>query len=303
MLCFMRLRALVGVVGVSVVACTTYTDLQGSLGGPAGPDTAGTGAAAGDGPQGGNGNTSGNVGSSGTPNAGTASTGGKGSAGTAGNGGSGNQGDGGGEGGSGGNAGKAGATNEPEPKSITIGSTFTATAKHAPSEGGGHYQDDCPNNQVLIGFRSTIDDAHMDAGLRSLGGVCGTLDVGSSPAYDVTTERGGELPERESPNFEVETALCPADQVVVGFRGKSDLYMEALSFRCAPISITGNAPDFVLEIGNATDTDMIGDETSGTDFAAINCADGQVAVSQVMNAGAAIDNFGLRCADLILVVQ
>ena len=143
----------------------------------------------------------------------------------------------------------------------------------------------------------------MDAGLRSIGGVCGTLSVGAASPFAVTTGNGMALAEREAPNAMVETAMCPANQVIVGFSGKSSVYMEALSFRCAPLTIAGSAPNFTLQIGNATDSGMVGDENTGTAFAAINCAAGQVAVSQVLNAAAAVDNFGLRCAALTLVVQ
>ena len=97
--------------------------------------------------------------------------------------------------------------------------------------------------------------------------------------------------------------MCPANQVIIGFSGRSAMYIEALIFRCAPLTISGNAPNYQLQIGNATNTSPIGGENAGTTFNAINCGAGQVAVSQVPNAGSAIDNFGLKCAALSLVVD
>ena len=315
----MRLRAGIGVAGVWLVACATGTEppeLLGSLGGQAGSETAGTGAASGAGAQAGMATMAGRsgtsgAGSGGTPNGSGGSLGGGGSGGAqggagAGNGGAGNGGGGTGGAGSGGTAGSAGAggmPNQSKPKSISVSMTRNALAKHVPSTGGNPYDDACPANQVLIGFRSTIDSAYMDAGLRSIGGVCGTLSIGAAAPYNITTGAGGNLPEREAPTTGVETAMCPANQVIVGFSGKSAMYMEALSFRCAPLSVAGNAPNFTLQFGNATDSALVGDENTGTNFAAINCAAGQAAVSQVMNAAAAVDNFGLACAALTLVVQ
>lgn len=312
----MRARAVVGVVGVWLVACATGTqpsDSNEALSGQGGTETAGTGASAGEQTQAGSANGSGSGGggagmTGGNPNASGTSGSSSGSPSNAGTGGSeggagGTSAGAGGMSGSGGSAGTGGTPNQSKPTSITVSATRNATAKHSPSTGGTSFDDACPNNQVLIGFRGTIDGAYMGAGIRSIGGVCGTLSVGAASPYAVTTSSGGQLPERNSPTTGVEMAMCPANQVVVGFSGKSGMYMEALSFRCAPLSITGNSPTFQLQVGNATNTGLLGDENTGADFAAINCAAGEVAVSQMINAGDAIDNFGLRCAALSLVVQ
>jgi hypothetical protein len=302
----MPLRALTSVVALSLVACavgTTSTLQQDdplSSGGMAGTEAAGSSGAAGDGAS--SGGTTG--GAAGSMSAGGGGLGGT-SAGAAGGGASGGGAGGGGTAGggaaAGGAAGSGGMPNQPEPSAITVSATKNATAKHSPSGGGSAYLDDCPANQVLIGFRGTIDGGI--ASLRSVAGICGTLSVGASSPFAVTTAQAGTLPAREAAGNTVENAMCPANQVIVGFSGRTATYIEALSFRCAPLTITGSAPNYELEIGSATNTSPIGGENAGTTFNAINCAAGQVAVSQVPNAGSAIDNFGLRCSEVSLVVD
>ena len=44
----------------------------------------------------------------------------------------------------------------------------------------------------------------------------------------------------------------------------SENKIEALVFRCAPLTISGNAPNYQLNIGNATNTSPIGGENAGT---------------------------------------
>ena len=308
----MQLRALTSVVGMLLVACAVGTEptlLHDPLngGGQAGAGaTAGAGGMAGDGAVSGAGmGGAGGVGGSVTAGTATGGGGGAGTAGAAGMGGAAGAGGGGagggGQAGSAGNAGSGGMPNLPEPSAITVSSTKNATAKHSPSAGGTAYTDDCPANQVLIGFRGTIDGGI--AGLRSVAGICGTLSVAASPPYEVTTTQAGMLPARMSAGNTIENAMCPANQVIIGFSGRTAMYIEALVFRCAPLTITAAAPNYELELGNATSTPPIGAENAGTTFNAIDCAGDQVAVSQMPNAGSAIDNFGLRCAELSLVVD
>jgi hypothetical protein len=305
----MQLRALTSVVGMSLVACAVGTsptvlhDDPLSSGGTAGTEAAaGSSGAAGDSAS--SGASSGGAGGGSTAGSGGMSGAGAGGGGAGGAGAGGGGAGGGGAGGSAGKAGTAGAggmPNQPEPSAITVSTTKNATAKHSPSTGGTAYTDDCPAGQVLIGFRGTIDGGI--ASLRSVAGVCATLSVGANSPYAITTTQAGMLPVRMSAGNTVENAMCPANQVIIGFSGRTAMYIEALIFRCAPLTITGTAPNYELEIGSATDTSPIGGENAGSTFNAINCAGGQVAVSQVPNAGSAIDNFGLRCSEVSLVVD
>ncbi len=309
----MASRLLTTFTALGLMACATGTgpnDSEGTAlsgeGGSAAPTTGGTAggfASEGDGPAAG-GTTAGSMATGGVTSEGGSGLSGGGDGGRSGMGGASGAGlGGGGKAGSSGAAGTGGMPGAMKPSAITVATTNQATALRAPSDGGAPYTDTCPQNQVLIGFRSTIDNAHLGAGLRSVGGVCGTLSVGQSTPHAVTIAKAADLPERQTPSTGVETALCPDNQAMIGFSGRSDPYMEALSFRCAPLTIGGTAPNFTLQLGAATTSAPIGDEGAGNAFDLISCAAGDVAVAQTIKAGDAIDSFGLRCAALTLVVN
>ena len=97
-------------------------------------------------------------------------------------------------------------------------------------------------------------------------------------------------------------ALCPANQVVVGFQGRSGAVNDALLFQCASLTV-GPAPNYNLMFGATVTTGIIGGQTGGSPFAAVECPSGQVAVSQCLDAGDAIDVFGLACAAVTIVVK
>jgi hypothetical protein len=227
---------------------------------------------------------------------GGASTGGGGAA--TGGGGSGGQG---GAGGASGNGGAGGMPSTVKPSSLTVSSTKNATARQAPGAGGTVYDDSCPAGQVLIGFNGTVgaDVTYV----RSVSGVCGTLALQAQAPYAITVSKAGNLPLRMTAQATAQSALCPANQVVVGFAGTSGGYIDSLKFKCAPLSVSGQAPNYTLSIGTASDTGSIGGAAGGSAFTAISCAAGQVAVSQRPNAGNAIDSFGMACAEVKLVVQ
>jgi len=190
--------------------------------------------------------------------------------------------------------------NVAKPNAVSVGATKNNTPREG-GDGGADHQDDCPQGQVLIGFKAWVEGA--DSNLKSLHGVCGTLSMGTSPPYAITTTEAASLPLRGDLVSIAETALCPANQIVVGFQGRIQAYVDALSFNCAPLSVEGASPTYVLTVGTAMDSDLIGGQTSGTPFNAINCAAGQVAVGQRLRTGGSIDNFGLACSALTLVVN
>lgn len=220
---------------------------------------------------------------------------------TAGTAGTSNGGAGGGSSGASGSAGAGGMPASAKPSSVSVSATKNATTKQAPSAGGTSYDDTCPAGQVLIGFKGTVGSDHTY--VRSASGVCGTLAVAASAPYAVTTSQAGALPARMTAQATVQDALCPANQVVVGFAGSAGGYIDSLKFKCAPLSITGQAPNHTLSFGAATDTGSLGGAAGGTAFNAISCAAGQAAVSQRVSAGDAIDSFGIACAALTLVLK
>ncbi len=205
----------------------------------------------------------------------------------------------GGNAGVGGNAGTGGMPATPGPTRLNISATKNATARAEPSVGGTGYDDACPQGQVLIGFNGTIgaDQTY----LRSVSGVCATLTMQAKAPYAITTTQAGSLPVRPGAQATAQAGLCPANQVVVGFQGRSGGFVDGLSFKCAPLSV-GAGPNYPLVIGTATDTSLIGG-TGGSPFAAMSCANGQVAVSQRPFGAGAIDSFGLACSPVTVVVE
>ncbi len=232
---------------------------------------------------------------------GGATAGASGSAGASGAAGAGGVAGGGGVAGAAGNAGAGGMPSTVKPTSLSVSTTKNPTAKQAPGGGGTAYDDSCPAGQVLIGFNGSVgtDETY----LRSVAGVCGKLTLGGSAPYAITTSQAGTLPVRMSAQATAQSALCPANQVVVGFAGTNGGYIDSLKFKCAPLSVSGQAPNFTLSIGTASDSGSIGGPAGGNAFTAILCATGQVAVSQHVNAGNAIDGFGMACSAVSLVVE
>jgi hypothetical protein len=189
------------------------------------------------------------------------------------------------------------------PTGIVMSTTSSTTTRQAPSAGGAPYSDECPANQALIGFKGTVDMMGGPTNLRSVQGVCAPLVVGANPPYAIAVGATTLLPVRQTPSTVAQSVTCPTNQVIVGFDGRTAAYIEALNFKCSPLSISGTSPSFTLNVGTVTTIGPIGAATAGTTFAAITCPAGQVAVAQAPHAGSAIDSFGLVCRTPMLVTQ
>ena len=133
-----------------------------------------------------------------------------------------------------------------------------------------------------------------------MSGVCATLTVQTQAPWTISTSKAGSLPVRESAKSIAQAALCPANQVIVGFQGRSGGFIDALWFKCAPLSV-GPGPGYALVIGATTDSGPIGGQTGGSQFNAIVCGANQVAVSQQPTGGNAVDSFGLACSTIAVV--
>ena len=195
------------------------------------------------------------------------------------------------------------------PTGITMSATSVASARQAPSAGGGPSNDECPMDQALVGFRGTIqtyvDGGNTPTNLRTVQGVCAPLSVSAMAPYVVTVGATNLLPLRgilPTPATS-QTMNCPANQVVIGFQGRQAQFIEGLQMRCAPLVIAGASPTFTIALGAITTTGMLGSTTAGATFPAIDCPAGQVAVAQAPRAGSAIDSFGVICRTPTLVIQ
>jgi hypothetical protein len=247
--------------------------------------------------------TSGGAGSSGT--SGSGGSGGS-SGGASGNGGAaGNSGAGGaGVGGSSGMGGGAGSTPEPRPTAISLSQASVPSGQKAASAGGSAFRQSCAANEVIIGYTGTIDapDAAMSQ-LRTFQAVCASLSVSGTTKFVVTTTTKELLPVVGTmPGATQQTELCPNDQVVVGFAGRSGSDIDQIVTLCAPLTISGSTPNYALTLGAETARPPVGGP-GGQPFAAIRCPAGQVATGDEGRAAFTINAFGLLCATPSLVVQ
>jgi len=190
-----------------------------------------------------------------------------------------------------------------KPTGVTVANN-THDVVHEVNATNTPFADRCPAGQVLVGFNGTVDatgDINGKTFLRSAQGICGTLAVSASPPYTVTVTQASPLPMHEIAAAQQQVALCPANQVMVGFAGRSTStsWVDSVDVRCAPLTIKGTAPKFGLVIGTPAVATSIGGFTGGTAFTPNDCAAGDLAVGQIVRTivnGTQLGAFGVQCA-------
>jgi hypothetical protein len=199
---------------------------------------------------------------------------------------------------SGGAAGEGGSGGEGEvvdqPDDVRVfGDTLTTTA-------GGDalaYIDVCPEDQVLIGINVWTSDSVE--WLQRGQAVCGTMVLTSNDGvYAVAIVETETLRSRGSGTgmLTMASAQCPNNEVVVGFDGREGMYMDSITLYCAPLTVTGDAGSFVIEIGSDAPVDSVGN-SGGTSFNMVSCPAGLVARGGQIEAGGYFDAFGLVCGE------
>ncbi len=172
------------------------------------------------------------------------------------------------------------------------------------STGGMPFTQSCAANEVVIGYAGTVDapDSSMTQ-LRSFRATCASLSVSGDTTFVVHTIAKETLPEVGTmPGPVAKSAACAADQIVVGFRGRSGSDVDDIVFRCAPLTISGSSPNFTLSIGPVSELPPLGG-LGGNPFNPIDCPAGQVAVGDEGRAAFTINAFGLLCAAVSLDVK
>jgi hypothetical protein len=235
---------------------------------------------------------------------GGASAGGGGAGGAIGSGGAGGTAGGAGTGGSAGADGGVDAGTQPRPTAVRLGSVTTPSGQQSASVGGSAFSQPCAANEVIIGYTGTIDapDAAMNQ-LRSFQAVCASLSVSGTTSFAVHTTTKEILPVVGTmPGASQQTEMCPTDQIVVGFSGRSGSDIDQIVALCAPFKITGSSPSYTLSLGTETANLPVGGP-GGNPFAAIHCPSGQVAMGDEGRAAFTINAFGLLCATPTLEVK
>jgi hypothetical protein len=156
--------------------------------------------------------------------------------------------------------------------------------------GGAAFDEACPAGQVLVGY------AGAQAGQGYIGrlqATCGLVQI-SSATLAVTLAPGAALLQHGNANGMPWTITCPTDQMIVGFAGRSGLYVDQLAFKCAPLIISGQPGSYTIAPGNITNLAAVGG-TGGGPFPEQFCADGRVGTAHFGREGLDLDAFGVLC--------
>jgi hypothetical protein len=182
--------------------------------------------------------------------------------------------------------------------------TSLSPVEHAPTTGGNSFNTRCATDEVLIGFLGTVDPPTVTVNyLRTFTPVCGKLSITGTTTFAVETTQAENLATRGTQTGSIaQTAMCPANQVIVGFSGRSGNLIDSLTFSCAPLAITGTSPSFALSIGSTTDSSTIGGP-GGMAFAPLACPANSIAVGHEGRSNQDVQAFGLVCARPTLQVK
>jgi hypothetical protein len=190
----------------------------------------------------------------------------------------------------------AGAMRDAEsPPSLSPTLTGESLSAEQGGDGGTPYIDLCPGSQVVIGYRGFLTGPSV--GLILVGGIqtlCGELSLSGS---SITTTPGATLPVRGTSEASPWTQTCAANQIVVGFTGRSGIALDQVAFQCAAWSASGDGGE-ALSSGSVV-TLLAAGGGGGSPYAN-TCPAGQVARGNNLRAGEWVDAFGLVCGALAL---
>jgi hypothetical protein len=161
-------------------------------------------------------------------------------------------------------------------------------------DGGTAYTDTCPANQVVIGFQGflTLPSAGLTL-IEGLQAVCGQLSAqGPSPAR-MTASVGAMLPIRGASLGSPWTLMCPSDEVVVGFAGRSGSDLDQVGFECAAWSAPSEDAGAPLEMGSTVTLPAVGGD-GGLPFEE-GCPSGEMVRGTSGHFGHWVDSLGLVC--------
>lgn len=165
------------------------------------------------------------------------------------------------------------------------------TGQYGNLTGGSPFEDACGPNEALIGIRVEVSGF-----LNKLGGSCGALAVQSSGGLSIVVNAGTVLPLRGLAAGTAAQAMCPANQVVVGFSSRTGGLVDQLTLRCAPLTLTaGGAGTWTVGRGPTTSPPPVGG-AGGSAQPTDDCPAGQIGTVARIRAGNSVDAFGLGCS-------
>jgi hypothetical protein len=160
------------------------------------------------------------------------------------------------------------------------------------SPDGVEFDDACPDNQAIIGFHGSLNDVGVFL-VSSIQTFCGQPVIASSNPTEVSIVPGETLPERGMNSGQTWTQMCPRDQMVVGFWGRSGLSLDQVGFDCAGIHVSGSPPLLAVDTTISELSPPNGGD-GGLPFRS-KCMPGQIARTANINADAWVNAFGLTC--------
>lgn len=188
-----------------------------------------------------------------------------------------------------------------DPTGATVAYSFVVFSAVAGTPGlGTDYMDNCPTGEAVIGFHGSEARSPTMPWLQAIQTQCGRLTIGPAPGYAVTTSTGMLHPAHGLTSGNDWSALCPANQVVVGFEGRQSDWIAQLTFRCAPLTVTISPTGPTLTVGGITKTEAAGSE-AGSPFDPIDCAPGQIAPAVRLTTDNYPRSFRLVCGQPIVV--
>ncbi len=191
-------------------------------------------------------------------------------------------------------------TQVPVPTGIAL-TGVTLTTQFGNLSGGAAFADACPAGEAVIGYHGFLATQGWHGKIQALCGTI-TLTLGAGVTPTVTVAAGSTLPLRGLFGAAAAewTRTCGADEVVVGFVGRSGALIDQLTFVCAPLAISLQGDAYVLTVGPTSQTAAVGG-TGGNAFAPTQCAAGAIATVSNLRAGDNIDAFGLGCSEVSLI--
>jgi hypothetical protein len=176
-----------------------------------------------------------------------------------------------------------------QPRAVTVAGQVL-TMQHG-GTGGDAFSDLCPAGQVVVGFQGYVNVPPSPA-VDRIQTVCGRLMVSGSAPATATIASGATLPYRGMFGNTTFSRICPADQVIIGFGGRSGALIDQLAFRCAALVVPAGGTTAIA--GPIIPLAPIGEE-GGSSFAATDCPAGYVARGTTGRSGFWLDALALVC--------
>jgi hypothetical protein len=157
--------------------------------------------------------------------------------------------------------------------------------------GGTGYAEACPVGQVIVGYDGGL--YLPDGYIGEIRATCGTVKLVAA-TLAVTISPGATLTLRGGTADATWSSHCPSNQMVVGFAGRSGLFVDQVALKCAPLIVSGTSGNYSIAIGAVTTLPGVGGN-GGTAFDQ-PCPGGRVATADSGREGVVMDAFGLLCS-------